>query len=93
MSTQPEALRLAHLLEHALGNTFNSEAAAELRRLHATRDECERQYQAKCDEIGELLEIKHELLEALKAILENGADYTATRDQARAAIAKAKGQP
>lgn len=32
-----------------------------------------------------------ELLEALKAMLDNGADYTATRDAARAAIAKATG--
>lgn len=33
-----------------------------------------------------------ELLDALKVMLENGADYTATRDQARAAIAKAEGR-
>jgi uncharacterized protein with von Willebrand factor type A (vWA) domain len=33
-----------------------------------------------------------DLLEALKAMLENGQDYTATRDKARAAIARAEGE-
>ena len=36
--------------------------------------------------------VNAELLEALKAMLENGQDYTTTRDKARVAIAKATGE-
>jgi mevalonate kinase len=40
MNTQPEALRLAELLENSLKATFNTEeAAAELRRLHEVNQE------------------------------------------------------
>jgi hypothetical protein len=44
-------------------------------------------------ESASLIAAAPELLEALKAMLENGQDYTATRDKARAAIAKAEGEP
>jgi hypothetical protein len=43
-------------------------------------------------ESASLIAAAPELLEALKAMLENGQDYTATRDKARAAIAKAEGE-
>lgn len=43
-------------------------------------------------ELRRLHALNAELLEALKAILENGTDYTATRDQARAAVTKATGE-
>jgi hypothetical protein len=43
-------------------------------------------------ELRRLHALNGELLEALKAMLENGQDYTATRDKARAAIAKATGE-
>ena len=43
-------------------------------------------------ELRRLHALNGELLEALKAMLENGQDYTATRDKARAAIAKAEGE-
>jgi hypothetical protein len=41
--------------------------------------------------LSELRAQRDELLEALENMLKNGADYTATRDAARAAIAKVKG--
>lgn len=73
--TKDKALKLA--AEPFWDDEQCVKAAAELIRLHAAREECEVQYQAKCDEIGELLEIKHkllglntELLEALKQALE-----------------------
>jgi hypothetical protein len=43
-------------------------------------------------ELRRLHAVNAELLEALKAMLENGQDYTATRDKARAAIARAEGE-
>jgi hypothetical protein len=43
-------------------------------------------------ELRRLHALNGELLEALKAMLENGQDYTATRDKARAAIARAEGE-
>ena len=70
MTTQPEALRLADLIRSRYGNDINDDAAAELRRLHFAREECERQYQAKCDEIGALHEVNQELLEALEEAIE-----------------------
>ena len=68
MNTQPEALRLADLLttDAYWSPMLGEQAAAEIRRLHAAREECERQYQVKCDEIGALHEVNQELLEALK---------------------------
>ena len=44
------------------------------------------------DAVRRLHAVNAELLEALKAMLENGQDYTATRDKARAAITKAEGE-
>ena len=42
--------------------------------------------------IEKLQELNSELLEALQDMLDNRGDYTATRDKARAAIAKAEGK-
>ena len=39
MNEQPEALRLAALIQSRYGNDINDEAAAELRRLHAVNAE------------------------------------------------------
>jgi hypothetical protein len=49
-------------------------------------------YNAEQRANARLIAAAPELLEALKAMLENGQDYTATRDKARAAIAKATGE-
>ena len=86
MSTQPEALRLADLLttDAYWSPMLGEQAAAELRRLHAAREECERQYQAKCDEIGALHEVNQELLEALM-------ECPVWGNKAQIAIAKATG--
>ena len=72
MTTQPEALRLADLLitDAYWSPMLGEQAAAELRRLYAAREECERQYQVKCDEIGALHEVNQELLEALEEAIE-----------------------
>jgi hypothetical protein len=43
-------------------------------------------------ELRRLYAVNKGMLEALKAFLEDGQDYTATRDKARAAIAKAVGE-
>lgn len=93
MDTQPLALRLADLLttDAYWSPMLGEQAAVELRRLHAAREECERQYQVKCDEIGALHEVNQELLEALKDVMywDNGKPEW---DVARAAIAKATGE-
>jgi len=44
------------------------------------------------EELRRLHAVNEELVTALKAMLDNAHDYTATRDKARAAIAKAGGQ-
>ena len=44
------------------------------------------------EELRRLYAVNEELLKALKAFLEDGQDYTSTRDKARAAIAKAGGE-
>ena len=89
------ALELAAELEDEHYPWPRFPAAAELRRLHAEverltvngihtcHQECQRP-------MCRLTRQRDALLEALKAMLETGADYTATRDQARAAIAKAE---
>jgi hypothetical protein len=51
-----------------------------------------KEVQAAKDEAARRAALYPELLEALKAMLENGQDYTATRDKARAAIARAEGE-
>ena len=81
MSEQPEALRLAKIIEHYNAGVMSQKicedylkAAAELRRLH---------------------EVNQELLEALKELVEVSAHLNAcqgTVEQARAAIAKATGE-
>ena len=47
---------------------------------------------AAAAELRRLHAVNTELLEALKAMLENRGDYTELRDTARAAIAKATGE-
>lgn len=79
-ANRPEALRLAALIQSRYGNDINDEAAAELRRLHA---------------------VNAELLEALRPFTKatltyNGAIIGLMRedfDRARAAIARAEGEP
>ena len=48
MKEQPEALRLADLIQSRYGNDINDEAAAELRRLHAENERLQTRYEA-CD--------------------------------------------
>ena len=99
MRTQPEALRLADALEAFwgadIGHDRERQAAAELRRLHgvefALRD-CKKTLEGMAKKYMDAADQRDALLEALKAMLENGQDYTATRDKARAAIAKAEGE-
>ena len=73
---QPEALRLAKILEDHYFYSDTNEAAAELRRLHAENED----FRATCDhltcenaeQIGEIVALKEqrsELLEALKCVL------------------------
>jgi hypothetical protein len=74
MADQPEALRLANLIDHGNDSSWiEREAAAELRRLHA---------------------VNQELLESLKDLTtaQDLNAYGMALHNARAAIAKAKGQ-
>lgn len=105
---QPEALRLADALTKHLGGNTATQAAAELRRLHA-----EVQEQCRINGMGaerelKLMAEKQELLEALKSIahyaerqvaaFNTGCPYLDMTlfprlcEAARAAIAKAEGE-
>ncbi len=102
MSEQPEALICAELLEtHGLdaGSTCRTDAAAELRRLHAANKDC-------VDHFNALMAERNDLLAVLKGFLDyvrneqmstDGAvTYSTTAINhwaflARAAIAKATG--
>jgi hypothetical protein len=85
MSEKSEALELADFLETSLaaGIKLSNECAAMLRKLVAE---------------NELLHERHsfdngvvkELMEVLETMIENGQDYTVTRDKARAVIAKVR---
>jgi hypothetical protein len=85
MSEQSEALRLADAIDpftrKFLDNLTCKVAADELRRLHELNVD-------KTEIIASLSAMNQELLEALSAMLKDGQDYTATRDRARAVIAK-----
>ncbi len=103
---QPEALRLAKILEDHYFYSDTNEAAAELRRLHAENEDfratCDHLTRENAEQIGEIVALKaqrDELLEALHLALE----YWAHREQryknrspvwvqkSREAIAKAGG--
>ena len=102
---QPEALRLAKILEEHYFYSDTNEAAAELRRLHAENEDyrrtCEHLLRQTCEQIGEIVALKaqrDELLEALRRIADTSANQSGTGaqwvhwvDQARDAIAKAGG--
>ena len=101
VNKQPEALRLADLLEDS-HLPVHHKAAAELRRLHAEnsnfRATCDHLTRENAEQIGEIVALKEqrdELLEALKGVIEV-ADfhelYGRRTDAARAAIAKATGE-
>jgi hypothetical protein len=80
MTTQPEALRLAALIQSRYGNDINDEAAAELRRLHGLN--------------GELLEALKFYGSSCDATESTPCGYEGNLccKRARAAIAKAEGQ-
>lgn len=105
MSEQPEALRLATVLENKLGGAADEDieqAAAELRRLHEEVQAEWRINGMSAERELKLLTEKRELLEVLKFIAGhdlNGADDRVARliadfmiERARAAIAKAEGE-
>jgi hypothetical protein len=75
MSTQPEALRLAEVLMHlpaadAKGHAYQSEAAAELRRLHEDCEDWKQGYALLFKENGNRRRLNEELVEALKNCLD-----------------------
>ena len=89
MTTQPEALRLAQIIEDDYGSDWTCyEAAAELRRLYWS-DLC------AIDVINQLCTQRDALLAALKLIdkefKKNGRQHWPEAFKARAAIAKAEG--
>ena len=77
MTTQPEALRLADALTKYLGGNTATQAAAELRRLHALN--------------GELLGALRTAADHLEG-MPDPEDVAACVVKARAAIAKAEGE-
>ena len=108
MTKQPEALRLAEILD-ADPHAHHEEASAELRRLHTENarlfnaiEDSLKNYARVLRERHEFHEVNQELLEALKCIVDVNPRLwdEDVRDQfepwaknrARAAIAKAEGQ-
>ena len=100
MADQPEALRLADFLDDQYDPSHNLEkAAAELRRLHDETLMLEGGYESACKilseqdkKLAELEAVNQELLAALNNI-EVSTHDAMTAALARAAIAKAEGQP
>ena len=92
MTTQT-ALRLANALGKYRTPPEADQAAAELRRLH---DEVQQLKSDLSEEVlisNAMLEVKDELLEVLKEILDGeGKSFRNIWDQARAAINKAEGE-
>ena len=81
MNKQPEALRLAKILEDHYFYSDTNEAAAELRRLHAEnadfRATCDHLTRENAEQIGEIVALKEqrdELLAVLQA-LTHSLDY------------------
>jgi hypothetical protein len=88
--TQPEALALADILDRSVLQA-HADAAAELRRLHDEVTELQSDLVEEVLLSNAMLEVKEELLAALKALVEADApDYIKSSiwEQARAAIAK-----
>ena len=88
MNQQPEALRLADLLEKAYHMNLagpDLEAAEELRRLHAANIDCINHFNA-------LMHERNNLLEALKQIADPRLATQEPINIARAAIAEATGE-
>jgi hypothetical protein len=74
MSTQPEALRLADLLESCpltVGDAQQAVAAAELRRLHELHELYRDKVQRVTDALAESRKANQELLEALTVAVES----------------------
>ena len=72
---QPEALRLADLIDANLAGAGDAEISSELRRLHAENEDfratCDHLTRENAEQIGEIVALKEqrdELLEALKRI-------------------------
>ena len=70
---QPEALRLADLIDANLAGAGDAEISSELRRLHAENDDfratCDHLTRENAEQIGEIVALKEqrdELLEALR---------------------------
>ena len=77
MTTQPEALRLADLLETYPLNECDKEAAAELRRLHEELAVTVYQVELLSDDLSRCSKMNSELLEALSSVwlwMKNQAD-------------------
>lgn len=94
-STQPEALRLANLLDNQVTpEGIEHEAAAKLRRLHEEVHEQCRLNGMGAEREARLMTINQELLRALKNIdkefSKHGRKHWPEAVKARAAIAKAK---
>jgi len=103
MNEQPNALRLADLIDQNLAGAGDAEIAAELRRLHAELIETQAQRSAAFRTIEQLQDENTVLLKALKlfrryeteAIIGNDIEamlaYAELQTAARDAIAKAEG--
>jgi hypothetical protein len=99
-ANRPEALRLADALTKYLGGNTATQAAAELRRLHAVEQELTENLEKKSvaiqriwKERDELRKLNGELLDALKALCESHSRFSGgVWDKARAVIARAEGQ-
>ena len=98
MKTQPEALRLAELLEQLDGRHWQVQdsAAAELRRLYELAQEQHTEIYGLRLKVRNLYSVNADLLESLIDMLENHEDACTgygegAADKARAAIKKATG--
>lgn len=98
MSTQqPEALRLAELLEGGPRRSGDGAIAAELRRLHSANEAHARSNVTLVRENSELLAQRNKLLEALSyieglAMADEPRDLPTIAKTAHEAIAKAEGR-
>ena len=94
MSEQPTALRLAQILTgpDGLASWHREDAAAELRRLHDHTQMLDNAYRAACEVIRQQETVNAELLEALQDLCDTLGECGMT-EKARAAIAKAEGEP
>ena len=93
MSGQPKALRIAEWFEGGYGGC-ESEAAAELRRLHEANQKLQQQLGEAVWNYGEKVRVNQELLEALKLAdaLLWGANMNAVVVERKVKAAIAKGE-